>query len=210
MKIRCLLAIRIKTYLRCALRHIRVKVVLFSTLITSQDGMSSCQRYPNTSCFGGASNPFSGLVSFDDMGAASLTVFQVEMCLLDLFEPRQVINIEGWSSIMFLIQDVFSFWVWPFFFVLICCGSWLTLNLVLVVIATQFKLTKQRCNATFSRKIIGFRELGASLLERKHPPASWWTRVVFFTFQRFGYKKVEAEGNAQQVNCFLSVFCLLI
>lgn len=53
-------------------------------------------------------------------------------------------TLEGWSSILYMTQNAVSFWVWPFFVALIIFGSWLTLNLVLVVVATQFKLTKRR------------------------------------------------------------------
>lgn len=42
------------------------------------------------------------------------------------------------------LQDGYSFWVWPWFVVLIIIGSWFAVNLALVVIATQFKMTKKR------------------------------------------------------------------
>jgi len=45
---------------------------------------------------------------------------------------------------MYAIQDGYSFWVWPFFILLIFLGSWFVVNLALVVIATQFKVTKKR------------------------------------------------------------------
>ena len=55
-----------------------------------------------------------------------------------------MVTLEGWSRIMRLYQDAFSFWVWPYFVALIVLGSWFTVNLSLVVIATQFKITKKR------------------------------------------------------------------
>ena len=45
---------------------------------------------------------------------------------------------------MHVLQDGYSFWVWPWFVVLIVIGSWFAVNLALVVIATQFKMTKKR------------------------------------------------------------------
>ena len=46
---------------------------------------------------------------------------------------------------MMALQDAYSFWVWPFFVLLIFFGSWFAVNLALVVIATQFKITRDRC-----------------------------------------------------------------
>ena len=45
---------------------------------------------------------------------------------------------------MLAVQHAHSFWAFVFFVLLILAGSWFALNLVLVVIATQFKLTKKR------------------------------------------------------------------
>lgn len=84
-----------------------------------------------TDCRAGDINPFQGTISFDNVGMAWTTIFLV-------------ISLEGWSDIMYLLQDSHSFWVWIYFVLLIVIGSFFMINLCLVVIATQFSATKKR------------------------------------------------------------------
>lgn len=84
-----------------------------------------------TECKAGDNNPFQGTISFDNVGMAWTTIFLV-------------ISLEGWSDIMYLLQDSHSFWVWIYFVLLIVIGSFFMINLCLVVIATQFSATKKR------------------------------------------------------------------
>ena len=84
-----------------------------------------------TECRPGDQNPFQGTISFDNVGMAWTTIFLV-------------ISLEGWSDIMYLLQDSHSFWVWIYFVLLIVIGSFFMINLCLVVIATQFSATKKR------------------------------------------------------------------
>uniref|UniRef100_A0A336MLV5 CSON003082 protein n=1 Tax=Culicoides sonorensis TaxID=179676 RepID=A0A336MLV5_CULSO len=61
--------------------------------------------------------------------------------------PKQnkcVISLEGWTDIMYYVQDAHSFWDWIYFVLLIVIGSFFMINLCLVVIATQFSETKKR------------------------------------------------------------------
>lgn len=94
---------------------------------------SSCINWNKyyTECRAGDSNPFQGTISFDNVGMAWTTIFLV-------------ISLEGWSDIMYLLQDSHSFWVWVYFVLLIVIGSFFMINLCLVVIATQFSATKKR------------------------------------------------------------------
>ena len=41
------------------------------------------------------------------------------------------------------IQQLTTFWVWPYFVALNIVGAWFIANLALVVIVTQFKATKR-------------------------------------------------------------------
>lgn len=84
-----------------------------------------------TECKAGNLNPFQGTISFDNVGMAWTAIFLV-------------ISLEGWSDIMYLLQDSHSFWVWTYFVLLIVIGSFFMINLCLVVIATQFSATKKR------------------------------------------------------------------
>ena len=55
-----------------------------------------------------------------------------------------MIGMEGWVDVMYMVQDGYSFWVWIYFIMLIIMGGIVTMNLFLVVIATQFGTIKQQ------------------------------------------------------------------
>ncbi|XP_041563972.1 voltage-dependent T-type calcium channel subunit alpha-1G isoform X4 [Drosophila elegans] len=84
-----------------------------------------------TTCKQSGENPFQGTISFDNIGMAWVAIFLV-------------ISLEGWTDIMYYVQDAHSFWDWIYFVLLIVIGSFFMINLCLVVIATQFSETKKR------------------------------------------------------------------
>ncbi|KAL0279686.1 UNVERIFIED_CONTAM: hypothetical protein PYX00_001187 [Menopon gallinae] len=84
-----------------------------------------------TECMSQGNNPFQGTISFDNIGLAWVAIFLV-------------ISLEGWTDIMYYVQDAHSFWDWIYFVLLIVIGSFFMINLCLVVIATQFSETKKR------------------------------------------------------------------
>nr|XP_015838484.1 PREDICTED: voltage-dependent T-type calcium channel subunit alpha-1G isoform X2 [Tribolium castaneum] len=84
-----------------------------------------------TECQERGPNPFQGTISFDNIGLAWVSIFLV-------------ISLEGWTDIMYYVQDAHSFWDWIYFVLLIVIGSFFMINLCLVVIATQFSETKKR------------------------------------------------------------------
>ena len=84
-----------------------------------------------TKCTTGPTNPFHGAISFDNIGLAWVAIFLV-------------ISLEGWTDVMYFVQDAHSFWNWIYFVCLIVVGSFFMINLCLVVIATQFSETKKR------------------------------------------------------------------
>ncbi|KAJ9586536.1 hypothetical protein L9F63_019833, partial [Diploptera punctata] len=84
-----------------------------------------------TECKASPFNPFQGTISFDNIGLAWVAIFLV-------------ISLEGWTDIMYYVQDAHSFWDWIYFVLLIVIGSFFMINLCLVVIATQFSETKKR------------------------------------------------------------------
>ena len=63
-----------------------------------------------TDCRPDAANPSRDSVSFDNIGAAWIAIFQV-------------INLESWTEVMYFIQDAYSFWVWIYFVILIVVSS---------------------------------------------------------------------------------------
>ncbi|XP_074036001.1 voltage-dependent T-type calcium channel subunit alpha-1G isoform X2 [Leptinotarsa decemlineata] len=84
-----------------------------------------------TLCSDRNQNPFQDTISFDNIGLAWIAIFLV-------------ISLEGWTEIMYYVQDGHSFWDWIYFVLLIVIGSFFMINLCLVVIATQFSETKKR------------------------------------------------------------------
>lgn len=62
------------------------------------------QYYTNCSQLG--RNPFRGTMSFDNIGLAWTAIFLV-------------ISLEGWTDIMYYVQDAHSFWDWIYFVLLI-------------------------------------------------------------------------------------------
>ncbi|XP_017887476.1 voltage-dependent T-type calcium channel subunit alpha-1G isoform X3 [Ceratina calcarata] len=100
-----------------------------TTFITNDTCVNWNQYY--TECKGQGNNPFQGTISFDNIGLAWVAIFLV-------------ISLEGWTDIMYYVQDAHSFWDWIYFVLLIVIGSFFMINLCLVVIATQFSETKKR------------------------------------------------------------------
>ncbi|CAF4448618.1 unnamed protein product, partial [Didymodactylos carnosus] len=81
----------------------------------------------------GWEGPWYGIINFDNFGLAMLTVFQC-------------ITMEGWTSIMYRINDaVGRGWAWIFFVSLIIVGSFFVMNLVLGVLSgKEREKAKQR------------------------------------------------------------------
>ncbi len=59
-----------------------------------------------TDCKAGEFNPFNGAISFDNIGLAWVAIFLV-------------ISLEGWTDVMYFVQDAHSFWNWLYFVLLI-------------------------------------------------------------------------------------------
>ena len=70
-------------------------------------------------------NPNYGILNFDNILWAWLTIFQV-------------ISMEGWTNVMYTIQDAISQISWIYFFILIIVGSFFAVNLAFAVLYLQF------------------------------------------------------------------------
>ncbi|KAK7918830.1 hypothetical protein WMY93_010114 [Mugilogobius chulae] len=55
-----------------------------------------------------------------------------------------VITLEGWSEIMYMVMDAFSFWSFIFFVLVTIIGAFVVMNVCAVVIATQFSESMER------------------------------------------------------------------
>lgn len=80
---------------------------------STTSGMQTCQDIPSVHnthnfslCLQSGTNPFLNSISFDNIAYALIAVFQV-------------VTLESWTSILFLVQDVHSYWTWLYFVTLI-------------------------------------------------------------------------------------------
>ncbi|XP_026034808.1 voltage-dependent T-type calcium channel subunit alpha-1H-like isoform X2 [Astatotilapia calliptera] len=76
-------------------------------------------------CRAGDHNPDLGVINFDNIGYAWITIFQV-------------VTLEGWTNIMYYVMDSYSFWSFVFFILVTIIGSFIIMNVCAVIIATQF------------------------------------------------------------------------
>jgi voltage-dependent calcium channel L type alpha-1D len=92
------------------------------------------ENFPNATieCRPGWEGPFSGIINFDNIGLSMMTVFQC-------------ITMEGWTSILYQIDDADGT-LWPFFFFvsLIIIGSFFVMNLVLGVLSGEFSKEREK------------------------------------------------------------------
>ncbi|CAF3425077.1 unnamed protein product [Rotaria socialis] len=120
-------------------------------------------------------NPFSGSISFDNIGLAWVVIFQI-------------ISLESWVNIMYYIQDAHSFWDWIYFVFLIIIGSFFMINLCLVVIATQFSETKRRETERMLAERRRFSRSSSTLISDE--PGSCWEETIKYLERlwKHGYK----------------------
>ncbi|KAG9510109.1 Voltage-dependent T-type calcium channel subunit alpha-1I, partial [Fragariocoptes setiger] len=128
-------------------------------------------------CRAGDHNPFQGTISFDNVGMAWTAIFVV-------------ISLEGWSDIMYLLQDSHSFWVWTYFVLLIVIGSFFMINLCLVVIATQFSATKKREMERMRQERIKFSS--TSTLTTGGESSSCYTEIIKYLVHLIRHAKRDA------------------
>lgn len=84
-----------------------------------------CKAGSESICLSIAPNAHSGLTSFDNIGFAILNEFIM-------------ITFDGWSHIMYMMQDAVSGYVWIYFFVVTFVCSFFALQLNLAVLVTQY------------------------------------------------------------------------
>lgn len=125
-----LIAIRLWIIKNLFLRvHFTASAIRFSpNYPTNTSCVNWNQYYTNCTQLGG--NPFQGTISFDNIGLAWVAIFLVSQPVLAVHQVYnkpalktsnkfQVISLEGWSDIMYYVQDAHSFWDWIYFVLLI-------------------------------------------------------------------------------------------
>ena len=72
------------------------------------------------------SSPAYDLVSFDDFPHSVLTIFVM-------------LTLEGWTDVMYAVQDGVSVWAWVYFVLLVTIGVFIVINLFLAVISAGYE-----------------------------------------------------------------------
>ena len=147
-------------------------------------GMNSCAPDDDTSgnysvCREDGPNPNFGSLSFDNVGYAWVTIFMV-------------IGREGWTDILYMVQDAYSFWVWIYFIILIMVGSLVAMNLFLVVIATQFGVIKQQELAVMREE-----QEAEAALRAEDPYELTWREKLSYCWIRMTTGQIAAEQLEQ-------------
>ncbi|XP_037051066.1 muscle calcium channel subunit alpha-1 isoform X2 [Bradysia coprophila] len=98
------------------------------------DGGFICKNLdPDYACKNNWEGPNYGITNFDNFGLAMLTVFQC-------------ITLEGWTEVLYNIQDALgSTWQWSYFVSMVILGAFFVMNLILGVLSGEF--SKERTKA---------------------------------------------------------------
>uniref|UniRef100_A0AAR5PWC9 Voltage-dependent L-type calcium channel subunit alpha n=1 Tax=Dendroctonus ponderosae TaxID=77166 RepID=A0AAR5PWC9_DENPD len=79
--------------------------------------------------------PNSGITNFDNFGLAMLTVFQC-------------ITLEGWTDVLYNIQDALGReWQWSYFVSMVILGAFFVMNLILGVLSGEFSKEREKAKA---------------------------------------------------------------
>lgn len=86
-------------------------------------------------CEGDYEGPNSGITNFDNFGLAMLTVFQC-------------ITLEGWTDVLYSIQDALGReWQWSYFVSMVILGAFFVMNLILGVLSGEFSKEREKAKA---------------------------------------------------------------
>ncbi|CAH1378096.1 unnamed protein product [Tenebrio molitor] len=79
--------------------------------------------------------PNSGITNFDNFGLSMLTVFQC-------------ITLEGWTDVLYNIQDAMGrTWQWSYFVSMVILGAFFVMNLILGVLSGEFSKEREKAKA---------------------------------------------------------------
>lgn len=86
-------------------------------------------------CRDGWEGPNFGITNFDNFGLAMLTVFQC-------------VTLEGWTDVMYWIQDASGkTWQWMYFVSLVILGAFFVMNLILGVLSGEFSKEREKAKS---------------------------------------------------------------
>ncbi|XP_066152799.1 muscle calcium channel subunit alpha-1 isoform X1 [Euwallacea fornicatus] len=100
--------------------------------ITCGDGFNCSAGY---TCGLDWEGPNAGITNFDNFGLAMLTVFQC-------------ITLEGWTDVLYNIQDALGReWQWSYFVSMVILGAFFVMNLILGVLSGEFSKEREKAKA---------------------------------------------------------------
>ncbi|XP_060516431.1 muscle calcium channel subunit alpha-1 isoform X4 [Cylas formicarius] len=99
------------------------------------DGFNCRQIGPKYDCGFEYEGPSAGITNFDNFGLAMLTVFQC-------------ITLEGWTDVLYNIQDALGReWQWSYFVSMVILGAFFVMNLILGVLSGEFSKEREKAKA---------------------------------------------------------------
>ncbi|XP_031138253.1 voltage-dependent T-type calcium channel subunit alpha-1H-like isoform X1 [Sander lucioperca] len=129
-------------------------------------------------CRPGDHNPYMGTISFDNIGYAWITIFQV-------------VSLEGWAEIMFYVIDAHCWWSVLFFVLVTVMGSFIMMNVCAVVIATQFSDNMKQETAEQS--------VGAVAIAWLYGKLTGWLQGISRKFNRL-HNQVHPHGGSSRID----------
>nr|CAH7712634.1 unnamed protein product [Callosobruchus chinensis] len=102
-----------------------------------RDGVGfNCSQYGEEMiCKDGWKGPNDGITNFDNFGLSMLTVFQC-------------ITLEGWTDVLYNIQDALGrTWQWSYFVSMVILGAFFVMNLILGVLSGEFSKEREKAKA---------------------------------------------------------------
>ncbi|XP_050519467.1 muscle calcium channel subunit alpha-1 isoform X6 [Diabrotica virgifera virgifera] len=98
-------------------------------------GFDCSQIDANMVCKDGWTGPNDGITNFDNFGLSMLTVFQC-------------ITLEGWTDVLYNIQDALGrSWQWIYFVSMVILGAFFVMNLILGVLSGEFSKEREKAKA---------------------------------------------------------------
>ncbi|CAF4924576.1 unnamed protein product [Pieris macdunnoughi] len=96
------------------------------------NGFNCSQLGADMECRDGWIGPNFGITNFDNFGLSMLTVFQC-------------ITLEGWTDVMYNIQDAMgNSWEWVYFVSMVILGAFFVMNLILGVLSGEFSKEREK------------------------------------------------------------------
>ncbi|KAG5899700.1 hypothetical protein JTB14_030094 [Gonioctena quinquepunctata] len=101
----------------------------------NESGFNCSALGPEMVCSDGWKGPNSGITNFDNFGLSMLTVFQC-------------ITLEGWTDVLYNIQDALGrTWQWIYFVSMVILGAFFVMNLILGVLSGEFSKEREKAKA---------------------------------------------------------------